>query len=387
MKEGMPVESYRICGICQDIRPSSEAMERHMESHHGACSRNLLYAPPPNPSNTSTVCQTKFKYITSIAQHSSDALNLKEIRKQVQVSNANSETGARTVAETNASVYYLLDAPLNEKTICKEKYYPPLDYKCSLCNLVVTPQTPTTFNMHLKSSHFNQELLSEYAIGKHSPPYTCSHSSCLNYRSSNDSGDKEKTYNSSMDLLDHMIEAHDLVLKKYYKRLEELSKATNQSEKNVTRTILDSDQYDTSTTNTNETPSSKKENDIKRSFYTEHRTRRICYSKEDTFYVCILCKNQKSRTSNECLSEVSDESLQKISATNRARYMQDTPLPFGAFRNHMHLRHHLVDAHLLKLLGRQRHKETETMWDSLPITCFVFQVYKQAKLFNPSAHV
>ena len=78
---------------------------------------------------------------------------------------------------------------------------PPADYKCLICDKVVTPGTLKTFNMHLKSSHFNQELLAECLMKQ--PPYACSNNSCAD--SSLTIGVKAKEFKSPMDLLDHMI--------------------------------------------------------------------------------------------------------------------------------------------------------------------------------------
>merc|ERR1712240_543810 len=73
------------------------------------------------------------------------------------------------------------------------------------------------FNMHLKSCHFNNELMSEFITKR--PPYVCKHSLC-SQKFSTKTKEKELQFKSSIDLLDHLIDHHNLVLNMYNERVQ-----------------------------------------------------------------------------------------------------------------------------------------------------------------------
>ena len=135
------------------------------------------------------------------------------------------QTNYNSIVKQNKDI---LVKGLSSKNLAEMKVLPESDYRCLICNIIVTPGSMKTFNMHLKSCHFNQELLSEFLTKQ--PPYVCQHNSRTT--DSCKAGVKGKQFNSPIDLLDHMIDSHNLVLDMYHERI-----SSNTNSKIVNHTL------------------------------------------------------------------------------------------------------------------------------------------------------
>ena len=204
---------------------------------------------------------------------------------------------------------------------------PPADYKCLICDKVVTPGTLKTFNMHLKSSHFNQELLSAFL--KKQPPYACSNNSCAD--SSLTIGVKAKEFKSPMDLLDHMIDSHNLVLDMYYEHIR--VKQTQRAVHGSTSQTCDTDEFSS-------------QNGV------EHTTVKKAQSPliHESVFVCIVCKNKNNNNHMQDFFNA----YTTCKGLGNERSQPEVAIPYGIFVKEKMLRDHLIDAHFKDLIVKMK---------------------------------
>ena len=204
------------------------------------------------------------------------------------------------------------------------------NYKCLLCNIEVT--SLKTFNMHLKN-HFNNELLLK--LKEMRPPYICNHSKCKQERPSN-TNDNEIQFKSSMNLLDHMINSHNLVLNMY-----------NQS---VQTKICSAITHPNSAITLKNNPLPIKTNSIK-------DIEKKSSSEDENVFVCRVCRNKNGKV-NEYMR-------------NYERMIAP-----GVFTEETHLRMHLIDIHFKDLIIKYAEKELKIILDQSPIVCPFLQCRK-----------
>ena len=235
----------------------------------------------------------------------------------------------------------------SSKKLVEMKVLPPSNYRCLICNIIVTPGSKKTFNMHLKSCHFNEELLSEFLTKQ--PPYVCQHNSRTT--DSCKAGAKEKQFNSPIDLLDHMIDSHNLVLDMYHERIGSKMSYSASSEN-----ILSNLPGQTSI---------NRSNNAKNITNSENHTN-MC--ENESIFVCTACKNKNDTNYKYDLISAymkyknhNEESLQK--------YDFGTP---GVFLDEKTLRNHLVDDHFTSLIVKYIEREMKNFLGKFPIVCPLF---------------
>ena len=237
---------------------------------------------------------------------------------------------------------------------------PPADYKCLICDKVVTPGTLKTFNMHLKSSHFNQELLSAFLMKQ--PPYACNNNSCAD--SSLTIGAKVKEFKSPMDLLDHMIDSHNLVLDMYYEHIR--VKQTQRAVHGSTSQTCDTDEF----------PS---QNGVEHTTVKKPQSPLI----HESVFVCIVCKNKN----NDNHMQDFINAYTTCKGLGNERSPPEVALPYGIFVKEKMLRNHLIDAHFKDLIVKYMDRQMNIYLNNYPIICPVYQcrrqqlVMKEEKLF------
>ena len=228
------------------------------------------------------------------------------------------------------------------------KISPEADYKCLLCNITVTPGSIKTFNLHLKSCHFNNELRLDFMTKQ--APYICTHDLCYADPSTK-TEHKRRQFNSSVDLLDHMIDSHNLVLNMYNERVKQ--KISGRI--NFTHSA-DAINYNT--------PSNINCNSGKE---------KISMCDDESVFVCMICRNKNGLINGYRRCNGLDEDIFRNNS-----YM----IAPGVFVEEKHLRTHLIDVHFQDLIIKYAEKEMKTFLSRSPIVCPIFQCRKEGLSFK-----
>ena len=307
------------CPNCHLLFHSVAEIHLHMETHHTNASQISKFALEKTTSP-----------IISL-DRSTDAF-VQQNSKERSSSNPN------LLRKTSSDFNTIPEERLREK-----KILPPLNYKCVLCDIVVTPGSITTFNMHLKSSHFNQELLSEFQAKL--PPYLCPHQSCSEVFLK--TGTNGRQFNSPMDLLDHMIDAHNLVLEKYYECIRIKSNA-------AVSTLPSKGNY-----------LCQPFGNFSAVGQGSNSEKNITVPLNENVFDCLICR--KNGRNNSISQSKNHSNRPKVQGYN-------LPLPISAYLNEASLRNHLVDTHFTNLIVKYTEREMKTFLSKSPIVCPLYQV-------------
>ena len=293
-------------------------------------------------------------YSQKLAANYNDKTLSAKILPQNQMEQINSHRELKAHRNSYFSLLQEHSKTLNSTILTNEcdqmKKVPLSEYKCCICDIVVTPGTLKTFNMHLKSCHFNQELLEEFLIKQ--PPYVCIHNSCIDYFSK--TGSKGKQFNSPIDLLDHMIDSHNLVLDMYHDRVGQKLSSSAINAKNPSKENLA--QGSSATSENIAYPKKSVENVL---------------GENKSVFVCIVCKNRNASNHNyDFISEY--KKYKSLSEESMPAY--NFSVPPGVFFEETLLRNHLVDAHFSDLIVKFVEREIKVFLDKNPVVCPVFHV-------------
>ena len=234
--------------------------------------------------------------------------------------------------------------PVSKQNIENSVNLPATDFQCLLCNVKIIPASTKTFNMHLKSCHFNNELLSEFMTKR--PPYVCQNSLCTQ-KASTKTKEKELQFKSPMDLLDHLIDFHNLALNMYKERVQaRIPSAIN----NQTSLAINYKKY------------SNGENHKGKSTSNEN----------ESVYICMICRNKNGKI-NEC------EGYSDSEKTVQSYRNMIAP---GVFTEEKTLRLHLIDTHLKDLILNYTQKEISMIFNQSPVVCPFLQCRKKGLSFK-----
>ena len=223
------------------------------------------------------------------------------------------------------------------------------DLLCLLCNVRIIPASPKTFNMHLKSCHFNNELMSEFMTKR--PPYVCKHSLC-SQKMSTKTKEKQLQFKSSIDLLDHLIDFHNLVLNMYNERVQAKipSAINNQSTSAIGNNI-------------------RKYSNINSNCGNDKR--KMLPLENENVFICMICRNKNGKI-NGCM---------KASGNENTMQTQRMIAP-GVFTEEKSLRMHLIDVHLKDLILKYTQREIRTITNQTPLVCPFLQCRKKGLSFK-----